>query len=141
MLMRFDTFRDFDRLTDQLLEGRRPRVVPMDAYRLDDEFHVNFDLPGVDPSSIELTVEKNVLTVKAERHWSGEGAETVVCERPQGTFTRQLFLGDSLDAQHIEASYQNGVLWLQIPVLESAKPRQIRVNARDKGETITTATT
>ena len=71
MLMRFDTFRDFDRLTDQFLEGRRSRVVPMDAYRLDDEFHVNFDLPGVDPSSIELTVEKNVLTVKAERHWSG----------------------------------------------------------------------
>ena len=140
MLMRFDTFRDFDRLTDQLLEGRRARIVPMDAYRLGDEFHVNFDLPGVAPSSIELTVEKNVLTVKAERHWSGEGAETLVCERPQGTFTRQLFLGDSLDAQHIEASYQNGVLCLRIPVLASAKPRQIPVKAIDKAETITTAT-
>ena len=68
MLMRFDPFRDFDRLTDQLAEGRRARTVPMDAYRLGDEFHVNFDLPGVDPSSIELTVEKNVLTVKAERY-------------------------------------------------------------------------
>src|SRR6516165_8619997 len=99
MLMRFDPFRDFDRLTDQLAEGRRARTVPMDAYRLGDEFHVNFDLPGVDPSSIELTVEKNVLTVKAERHWSGEGAETLVWERPQGTFTRQLFLGESLDAE------------------------------------------
>jgi HSP20 family protein len=138
--MRFDTFRDFDRLADQLLEGRRPRTVPMDAYRLGDEFHVNFDLPGVDPSSIELTVEKNVLTVKAERHWSGDGAETLVCERPQGTFTRQLFLADSLDAHHIEASYQNGVLWLRIPVLESAKPRQIHVNATDRAETITTGT-
>ena len=140
MLMRFDTFREFDRLADQLLEGRRARIVPMDAYRLGDEFHVNFDLPGVDPSSIELTVEKNVLTVKAERHWNAEGAETLVCERPQGTFTRQLFLGDSLDAQHIEASYQNGVLWLRIPVLESAKPRQIHVNATDRAETITTGT-
>jgi HSP20 family protein len=140
MLMRFDTFRDFDRLTDQLLEARRARIVPMDAYRLGDEFHVNFDLPGVEPSSIELTVEKNVLTVKAERHWTGEGAETLVCERPQGTFTRQLFLGDSLDAQHIEASYQNGVLWLQIPILESAKPHQIPVKAVDRPETITTGT-
>jgi HSP20 family protein len=140
MLMRFDTFRDFDRFTDQFLEGRRPRVVPMDAYRLDDGFHVNFDLPGVDLSSIELTVEKNVLTVKAERHWSGEGVETLVSERPQGTFTRQLFLGDSLDAQHIEASYQNGVLSLRIPVLESAKPRQIRVHTTDKAETITAGT-
>ena len=101
---------------------------------------MNFDLPGVDPSSIELTVEKNVLTVKAERHWTGEGAETLVCERPQGTFTRQLFLGDSLDAQHIEATYENGVLWLRIPVLESAKPRQIPVNANDRAETITAGT-
>jgi HSP20 family protein len=141
MLIRFDPFREFDRLSDQLLEGRRARTVPMDAYRVDDEFHVNFDLPGVDPSSIELTVEKNVLTVKAERYWNVEGAEPLVSERPQGTFTRQLFLGDSLDAEHIEASYQNGVLWLQIPVLASAKPRQIRVNATDKAETITTAST
>ena len=140
MLMRFDTFREFDLVADQLREGRRARIVPMDAYRLGDEFHVNFDLPGVDPSSIELTVEKNVLTVKAERHWSGEGVETLVCERPYGTFTRQLFLGDSLDAQHIEASYQNGVLSLRIPVLESAKPRQIRVKATDKAETITAGT-
>jgi HSP20 family protein len=139
MLMRFDPFREFDRLSDQLFEGGRTRTVPMDAYRLGDEFHVNFDLPGVDPSSTELTVEKNVLTVKAERHWSGEGGEVLVCERPQGTFTRQLFLGDSLDAEHIEASYQNGVLGLRIPVLESAKPRQIRVIATDKAETITTA--
>jgi HSP20 family protein len=138
--MRFDTFRDFDHLTDQLLEGRRARTVPMDAYRLGDEFDVDFDLPGVEPSSIELTVEKNVLTVKAERHWRGDGAETLVRERPQGTFTRQLFLGDSLDAQHIEASYQNGVLSLRIPVLESAKPRQIPVNATDKAETITAET-
>jgi HSP20 family protein len=140
MLIRFDPFREFDRLSDQLFEGRRNRTVPMDAYRFGDEFHVNFDLPGVDPSSIQLTVEKNVLTVKAERYWSGEGAETLVCERPQGTFTRQLFLSDSLDAERIEANYQNGVLWLRIPVLESAKPRQIRVNATDKAETITTTT-
>jgi HSP20 family protein len=139
MLMRFDPFRDFDRLSDQLFEGRRTRTVPMDAYRLGDDFHVDFDLPGVDPSSIELTVEKNVLTVTAERHWSGEGTEILVCERLQGTFTRQLFLGDSLDAEHIEASYQNGVLSLRIPVLESAKPRQIPVNATDKPEAIITA--
>jgi HSP20 family protein len=112
----------------------------MDAFRKGDEFHVGFDLPGVEASSIELTMEKNVLTLRAERHWRGDGAETLVCERPQGTFTRQLFLGESLDADHIEASYQNGVLWLRIPVLESAKPRQVPVNATDKAEAITTAT-
>ena len=140
MLMRFDPFREFDRLSDQLLEGRRARVLPMDAYRLRGEFHVNFDLPGVDPSAIELTVEKNVLTVKAERHWSDEGTDIVASERPQGTFMRQLFLADSLDVNHIEASYEHGVLWLHIPVLESAKPRQIPVKGKEKAEAITTTT-
>jgi HSP20 family protein len=140
MLMRFDPFREFDRLSDQLLEGRRARVLLMDAYRLGDEFHVNFDLPGVDPSTIELTVEKNVLTVKAERHWSDSSADIVVSERPQGTFMRQLFLADSLDVDHVDASYAHGVLWLRIPVLESAKPRQIPVTGKEKSETIRTTT-
>jgi HSP20 family protein len=135
MLMRFDPFDEFDRLSEQVFEGRRNRTAPMDAYRLGDEFHVNFDLPGVDKSSIELSVEKNALTVKADRYWSGEGAETVVSERTQGTFTRQLYLADSLDAKHIEANHQSG------SVLDSAKPRQTRVDAPDKAETITTATT
>ena len=98
-------------------------------------------MPGVDPATIELTVEKNVLTVKAERHWSSEGVETVVCERPQGTFTRQLFLGDSLDAKHIMASYENGVLFLRIPMLESAKARRIEVHAAPKTEAITATAT
>ena len=141
MLMRFDPFREFDRLSDQLLEGGAERkCYQWDAYRLRDEFHVNFDLPGVDPSTIELTVEKNVLTVKAERYWSDDGADIVVSERPQGTFMRQLFLADSLDVDHIEASYEHGVLRLGIPVLEAAKPRQIPVKGKEKAEAITTTT-
>ena len=141
MLMRFDPFRELDRLNEQLFDARRARLMPMDAYRVGDEFRVDFDLPGVDPASIELTVEKNVLTVKAERHWSADSVETVVCERPQGTFTRDLFLGESLDTEHIEASYENGVLWLRIPVLESAKARRIEVKATPNAAAITTTAT
>jgi len=90
----------------------------MDAYRHGDQFLVHFDLPGADPSSIELTVEKNVLTVKAERRWQrGEGDEVLVAERPQGSFTRQLFLGETLDTDHIDANYENGVLTLTILLL------------------------
>jgi HSP20 family protein len=126
--MRFDPFRDVDRLLDQAFRDRAP-AMPMDAYRRDDNFFVHLDLPGIDPSSIDLSVEKNVLVVKAERHWRRqEGDEWVVGERPQGTYTRQLFLGDTLDPDNIEASYHDGVLTLRIPVAEKAKPRRIEVN-------------
>lgn len=131
MLMRFDPFRDLDRLTQNLWgnDVRRVNGVPMDAYRKGSEFVVHFDVPGIDPSSIELTVEKNVLTVSAERtrHWGDDADEVVVSERPVGSFSRQLFLGDTLDAERIDAGCDNGVLTLRIPVAEAAKPRKVSI--------------
>ena len=132
MLMRFDPFRDLDRLADQVTRGTRqlPAVLPMDAYQRGESFVVHFDLPGANPESIELTVERNVLTVRAERSWPrAEGDEVLVSERPQGTFSRQLFLGESLDTDRINASYENGVLTLTIPVAEQAKPRKVEIAA------------
>ena len=134
MLMRFDPFRDLDRLTQNLWgsgDVRRLNAVPMDAYRKGSEFVVHFDVPGIDPNSIELTVEKNVLTVSAERtrHWGEEAEEVVVAERPVGSFSRQLFLGETLDSERIEASCENGVLSLRIPVAEAAKPRKVSITA------------
>ncbi len=130
MLMRFDPFREFDRLTQDRWSGGRMPVMPMDAYRQDDYFVVHFDLPGVDAESIDLTVEKNVLTVSAERRWQpGDGAEVVATERPQGSFSRQLFLGDGLDPERIDAQYDNGVLTVKIPVAEQAKPRKIEIGS------------
>lgn len=131
MLMRTDPFRELDRLTQQAFGTRsRPAVMPMDAYREDDHFVVHFDLPGVDPSSVDLTVEKNVLTVTAERQWQpNEDQQVVASERPQGTFNRQLFLGEGLDVEKVEASYENGVLTVTIPVAEQAKPRKVQISA------------
>ncbi|MET9827954.1 Hsp20/alpha crystallin family protein [Streptomyces sp. NPDC006385] len=133
MLMRTDPFRELDRLTQQLLgTPAHPAAMPMDAYREGDTFVVELDLPGVDPESIDLDVERNVLTVKAERRSSAaEGAEVVVAERPTGTFSRQLFLGDTLDTERIDASYGAGVLRLTIPVAEQAKPRKIAISGGD----------
>src|SRR5689334_3539545 len=108
MLMQFDPFRgELDRLAEQVMSGMRPpRPFPMDAYRRGDEFVVSFDLPGVDPGAIDLTVEQNILTIKADRHFERrEGDEVIAAERPQGAFTRQLFLGDTLDTQRLEATY------------------------------------
>jgi len=134
MLMRFDPFRELDRLSSELLNPtarRAPAGMPMDAYRQGETFYVHFDLPGVDPSSIDLTVEKNVLTVRAERRidWGGEGTEVLVAERPQGSYSRQLFLGETLDAERITANYDQGVLTLTIPVAEAARPRRVEVSA------------
>ena len=129
MLMRFDPFRELDRLTQAPWGTSRP-VMPMDAYRRNGDFVVHFDVPGVDPASIDLTVEKNVLTVTAERHFSRqEGDEITVSERPQGRFNRQLFLGESLDPDQIRANYDHGVLTLHIPVAERAKPRKVEISA------------
>jgi len=136
MLMRTDPFRDLDRLTQQIFgTAARPSAMPMDAYRKGNEFYVHFDLPGIDPDSIDLTVEQNVLAVKAERPAVGaDGVEMIVTERPAGTFTRQLFLGETLDAEHIEADYQAGVLTLRIPVHEAAKPRKLAISSSDAGK-------
>lgn len=135
MLMRTDPFRDLDRLVQQVAgTPARPAVMPMDAYRNQDTFLVQFDLPGVATDSIDLTVEKNVLTIHAERArpTSGDDVEMVAAERPQGTFSRQLFLGDTLDPDRIEADYQAGVLTLRIPISEKAKPRKVAINSHDE---------
>jgi HSP20 family protein len=132
MLMRTDPFRELDRFTQQLFGQNgtwsRPAVMPMDAYRDGGQFVVHFDLPGVDPSSVDLNVERNVLTVRAERTQTyGEDVELQVAERPRGVFSRQLFLGDTLDTDRIEATYDAGVLTLRIPIAEKAKPRKIEI--------------
>ncbi|NKQ29011.1 Hsp20/alpha crystallin family protein [Streptomyces galbus] len=130
MLMRTDPFREFDRLAQQVFGSTgRPAAMAMDAYRAGDDFLVHFDLPGIDPETIELDVERNVLNVRAERRTPApEGAELLVAERPTGSFTRQLFLGDTLDTERIDASYEAGVLTLRIPVAEQAKPRRIQIS-------------
>ncbi|MFF4034030.1 Hsp20/alpha crystallin family protein [Streptomyces sviceus] len=135
MLMRTDPFREFDRLTQQVFGSTaRPAAMAMDAYRSGDDFVVHFDLPGVDPGTIDLDVERNVLNVRAERRLPApEGAEMIVAERPTGSFTRQLFLGDTLDTERIDASYDAGVLTLRIPVAEQAKPRRIQISGGDSG--------
>jgi HSP20 family protein len=140
MLMRTDPFREFDRLAQQALNNvagtwSRPTSMPMDAYRAGDEFVVAFDLPGVAPDAIELNVERNVLTVKAERRptTADESVEMQVSERPLGVFSRQLFLGDTLDTERIKANYDAGVLTLRIPVAEQAKPRRIEISGGHTG--------
>ena len=133
MLMRTDPFRELDRAVQQVFgTPARPAAMPMDAYRKGDEFVVEFDLPGVDSSSIDLTVEKNVLTVHAERRrQDNEGVEMLVGERPQGTFSRQLFLGEGLDTERIDARYADGVLALRLPVAERAKPRRVQISLKE----------
>jgi HSP20 family protein len=137
MLMRTDPFRDLDRWTQQVLgTAARPAVMPMDAWREGEEFIVEFDLPGVTEDSLNLDVERNVLTVHAERPGLNQDREMVSAERPRGVFSRQLFLGDNLDADRIQASYHNGVLRLSIPVAEKAKPRRIKIAGSDEKRSI-----
>ncbi len=140
MLMRTDPFRELDRLTQQVFgTAARPAAMPMDAFRDGDTFYVELDLPGMSPDSIDLDVERNVLTVKAERRPSaGENSEVVIAERPTGSFSRQLFLGETLDADRIDASYEAGVLRLRIPVAEEAEPRRIAVTGGDTPKQIDT---
>ena len=128
MLMRFDPFKDVERWAQQLSGGTRSPVMPMDAFRQGDHWVATFDLPGVDPGSIDVTVEKNVLTVRAERSWPAqEGVDVVVAERAQGVFTRQIFLGEGLDSEQVQASYNAGVLTVRLPVAEHAKPRKVAI--------------
>ena len=131
MLMRStDPFRDFDRVAQQLLGAgttSRPTVMPMDAWRQGDSFVVEFDLPGVRPETLDIDVERNVLTVKAERTRTNGDWEMLAAERPSGLFSRQLVLGDDVDLEHVKADYEAGVLRLTIPVAERAKPRKIEI--------------
>jgi HSP20 family protein len=133
MLVRTDPFRDFDRLAQQIWgTTARPAAMPMDAWRDGEQIVVQFDLPGADLDSVDLDVERNVLTVRAERRGStGEDTEMIAAERPRGVFSRQLILGDTLDTDRLQASYAAGVLTLRIPVAEQAKPRKIAIANAD----------
>src|SRR3954468_4560700 len=130
MLLRWDPFREPDRLTEPAYRGLpQTAVLPMDAYRQGESFVIHFDLPGADPETIDLTIEKNVLTVKAQRTWERtEGDEVVVAERRHGSFQRQLFLGETLDTDHVDARYDNGVLTVIIPLAERAKARKVDIS-------------
>jgi HSP20 family protein len=125
-----DPFRDMDRLTSQLLSGTRmPQAMPMDAWRSGDSYHIELDLPGADPESVDVTVERNALTVTAQRRQSHrEGDEVIIAERPQGSFSRQLVLGEGLDTEAVVADYANGVLHLTIPVSRSAQPHKVPIS-------------
>ena len=135
MLVRTDPFRELDRLTQQMFgttgTTARPTAMPMDAWRDGDQFVIEFDLPGLDPSAVDLDVERNVLTVTAERPPLERGRELLAAERPRGVFSRQLVLGDNLDVENVAASYAGGVLTLRIPVAERAKPRKIQISSDD----------
>ena len=135
--MRSDPFRDFDRLAQQLIgvgTTSRPVVMPMDAWREGDTFVLEFDLPGVRPETVDLDVERNVLTIKAERPAQNGDWEMLASERPKGLFSRQLVLGDNLDLERIEAAYDAGVLRLRVPVAEKAKPRKIEIKTDARSE-------
>ena len=137
VLMRTDPFRELDRLSQQLLgTAARPTLMPMDAWREGDAFVVEFDLPGVEADSIDLDVERNVLTVRAERPERQRSGDQLAAERPRGIFSRQLILGDNLDLERINAGYADGVLRLTIPVAERAKPRKINIDVNGSSRTI-----
>jgi HSP20 family protein len=134
MLVRSDPFRDLDRFTQQVSgTAARPAVMPMDAWREGEQFVVEFDLPGINPESLDLDIERNVVNVRAERPDVDSSREMLATERPRGVFSRQLVLGDNLDTDRIAASYDAGVLQLRIPVAEKAKPRKIAI-ARNRGQ-------
>lgn len=137
MLMRTDPFRDLDRLTQQVFgTAARPAAMPMDAWRQGEEFVVELDLPGVDPDSLDLDIERNVVTVRASRPELDSNREMLAAERPRGVFSRQLFLGENLDTDRISADYADGVLRLVIPVAEKAKPRKIEIAHTNRQQTI-----
>ena len=144
MAVVFDPFREMDRLASQLMGGpgatRTPRWMPMDLYRAGDHYVVSIDLPGVDPGSIDVDVDGTTLTVRAERTLRGEdGAQWVAQERPQGSYMRQLSLGEGLDLDQIHAHYENGVLSMTIPVSQRARPRKIEVASRSPRREIGTS--
>ena len=143
MLMRTDPFREFDRLAQQLLgigTTSRPAVMPMDAWREGDVFKLEFDLPGIAPETLDVDVERNVLTIKAERPARTGDWEPLAAERPTGHFSRQLVLGENLDLERLEAHYEDGVLSITIPVAEKAKPRKIEVTrGRSQDQTAITS--
>ncbi len=140
MFVRTDPFRDLDRLTQQVFgTAARPAFMPMDAWKDGDTFHIEFDLPGIDRESIDLDIERNVLTVRAERPMTESTNELLAAERPRGVFSRQIILGDNLDVDKIDAEYRDGVLSLAIPVTEAAKPRRIEIRHGSSDQTAISA--
>jgi HSP20 family protein len=139
MLTRFEPFRELDWMAEEMFRERRMRQIPVDAYRRGNEFKAHLDLPGVDSRFIEMSVENDLLTIRATRAWvRAEGDQIQIAERPHGEFSRQLFLGEGLDRDHITANYENGVLTLTLPVAEEAKPRKIEIpHAADVVQTVT----
>jgi HSP20 family protein len=138
MAMNFDPFRELDRLAGQMLETRGPRLMPMDLYRDGDHYVLSADLPGIDPGSVDIDVDGQLLTIRAERTLtSGQGVKWLARERQSGSFLRQLNLGQGIDTERITATYENGVLSVTIPVSERAKPRKIEVGTANSGNTIT----
>jgi HSP20 family protein len=143
-VLRFDPFRDLDRMTEQLLgvpagTSRAPRFMPMDLYRSGDHYVLHADLPGVDPGSVDVQAENGTLTIKAQRSERTEdGVQWIASERFTGTFMRQLALGDNIDADKIAATYENGVLTVTLPVAERARPRRIEVASTTRPQTIET---
>lgn len=141
-MLRFDPFRDLDRMTEQLLgvpagTTRAPRFMPMDLYRSGDHYVLHADLPGVDPGSVDVQAENGTLTIKAQRsERTEEGVQWIASERFTGTYLRQLALGDNIDAERIAATYENGVLTVTLPVAERAKPRRIEVASTAQPQTI-----
>lgn len=144
MLMQTDPFRDLDALFDRV-SGRLSSAtgaMPMDAFRRGTDVWVHIDLPGVKAESLDITVERNVLTISAQRDWQRqEGDQSYVAERYRGTFRRQIQLGDGLDLDHLEADLHDGVLTLRIPVAEKAKPRKVQISSRTAPEAIEATTT
>ena len=143
-MLRFDPFRDFDRLTEQLLgtqsgSARAPRFMPMDLYRSGDHYVLHADLPGVDPGSVDVSVENGILTLKAQRSERTEdGVQWIASERFAGTYMRQLSLGEGIDSEKISATYNNGVLTVTLPVVERAKPRKVSISVEDKATPVET---
>jgi HSP20 family protein len=139
-VLRFDPFRDFDRMTEQLLgvqsgSARAPRFMPMDLYRSGDHYVLHADLPGVDPGSVDAGVENGTLTIRAQRSERTEdGVQWIASERFAGTYMRQIALGDDIDADRISATYANGVLTVTLPVAERAKPRRVEITV-DEADT------
>jgi HSP20 family protein len=132
-IMRFDPLREFDRVTEQLLASttRAMRAIPMEAYRRGDQFFVQLDLPGVKDEDVDVTVEGNMVNVRAERRKQREeGDEVIVDERSEGVFTRQLLLGENLDPGGLSGSYDRGVLTITIPVSKAAQPRKVPISAQ-----------
>lgn len=136
MAMNFDPFRELDRMATAILDTRQgPQLMPMDLYRDGDHYVLSADLPGIDPGSVDIDVDGQLLTIRAERTMrNAQGVKWLAQERRGGSFLRQLSLGQGIDTDHIEATYENGVLTVTIPVSERAKPRKVEVVAGGSAE-------